>query len=95
MSLEFCDDCVAALKPIHAFKLPGLCGHVSRVADDFDTGQIMAGADFEVIGIMRRTAIPLPGADYTWRDDAGFGAIDAEACVWEAATVSDREDLTP
>lgn len=49
----------------------------------------------QIVGIMRRTAMPLPGDDYAWKDHAGFGVIDAEACVWEAATVSEREDLTP
>jgi subtilisin family serine protease len=49
----------------------------------------------QILGIMRRTAHPLPGDDYAWRDDAGFGAIDPMACVWEASVVSDREDLTP
>ena len=48
----------------------------------------------QILGIMRRTARPLPGADYTWSNDAGFGVIDPEACVREAAVVREREDLT-
>lgn len=49
----------------------------------------------QVEGILRRTAKPLPGADFTWRNDAGFGAIDPTACVEEAARINLREDLTP
>ena len=30
-------------------------------------------------GILQRTARPLPGGSYEWRNDAGFGAIDAAA----------------
>jgi subtilisin family serine protease len=39
----------------------------------------------QIIGILRRTARPLPGADYAWRNDAGFGQIDAIECIIEAA----------
>ena len=49
----------------------------------------------QIVGIIQRTARPLPGASFAWRDDAGFGAIDAEACVREAARVNEREDRTP
>jgi subtilisin family serine protease len=35
----------------------------------------------QIVGIMRRTAQPLPGADYRWQDDAGFGVIVPEQCV--------------
>jgi subtilisin family serine protease len=35
----------------------------------------------QILGIMRRTAQPLPGSDYRWQDDAGFGVIQAGACV--------------
>ncbi len=35
----------------------------------------------QILGIMRRTSQPLPGADYRWQDDAGFGIIQAAACV--------------
>jgi subtilisin family serine protease len=46
-------------------------------------------------GIIRRTSQPLPGASYDWRNDAGFGVIDAEACLREAARVRlPVEDLT-
>ena len=29
----------------------------------------------QIVGIMRRTAQPLPGSDYKWQDAAGFGRI--------------------
>ncbi len=35
----------------------------------------------QILGMMRRTAQPLPGADYRWQDDAGFGVIQPEKCV--------------
>jgi hypothetical protein len=38
----------------------------------------------QILGIMRRTAQPLPGSDYRWQDSAGFGLIQPDACVAEA-----------
>lgn len=49
----------------------------------------------QILGIIRRTSRPLPGADYTWRNDMGFGAIDPAACVVEAANIFKRTDLKP
>jgi hypothetical protein len=49
----------------------------------------------QATGIMQRTARPLPGADFTWRNDAGFGVIDPERCVVEAAALSERVELAP
>ena len=37
----------------------------------------------QIAGIMRRTAQPLPGADYAWQDAAGFGRIRPQACLDE------------
>lgn len=48
----------------------------------------------QIRGIIQRTARPLPGADFQWRNDAGFGVIDPEACVVEAAAANQNEDLT-
>lgn len=48
----------------------------------------------QIGGIIKRTARPLPGMDYDWRDDAGFGVIDPEACLDEAAVMNLREDRT-
>jgi subtilisin family serine protease len=44
-------------------------------------------------GILQRTSRPLPGADYTWRNDMGFGQVDAEAAVMEAKAYDRRKDL--
>jgi subtilisin family serine protease len=41
----------------------------------------------QIIGIMRRTAQPLPGRDYRWQNDAGFGRIQPTLCLQEAASV--------
>jgi subtilisin family serine protease len=38
----------------------------------------------QILGIMRRTAQPLPGSDYRWQDSAGFGLIQPDACLAEA-----------
>lgn len=48
----------------------------------------------QVGGIIKRTAKPLPGHDFSWRDDAGSGQLDPERCVEEAATMSSLEDVT-
>lgn len=47
----------------------------------------------QCLGILQRTARPLPGASYAWQKDAGFGQIDPCAAVREAATFEDRIDL--
>lgn len=39
----------------------------------------------QIGGIIKRTARPLVGSDFAWRNDSGFGEIDSEACVEEAA----------
>lgn len=41
----------------------------------------------QIGGIIRRTSRPLPGASYDWQNDAGFGIIDAQACLREAVRV--------
>ena len=43
---------------------------------------------------MQRTSRPLPGGSYDWKNDAGFGSVDAEAAVDEAATFEYRADIT-
>jgi subtilisin family serine protease len=48
----------------------------------------------QVGGIVKRSARPLPGADYTWRDDAGSGVIDPESCIAEADAMLDQRDVT-
>ena len=39
----------------------------------------------QVLGIIRMTSSPLAGHDFAWRNDLGFGLIDAAACVEQAA----------
>ncbi|HYP01514.1 MAG TPA: S8 family serine peptidase [Pyrinomonadaceae bacterium] len=47
----------------------------------------------QIEGIIKRTARPLPGASYSWLNDAGFGRIDPDACILEAAKVNTRKEL--
>jgi subtilisin family serine protease len=49
----------------------------------------------QIGGVIQRTAQPLPGADFAWATAAGFGRIDPDACLAEAAAVNAREDVTP
>jgi subtilisin family serine protease len=48
----------------------------------------------QIAGILRRTAQPLPGADFAWRNDAGAGEINPEACILEATAMRTSEDIT-
>ncbi len=48
----------------------------------------------QIGGILKRTARPLPGDNYQWTDDAGYGVIDPVACVEEAAHAFDRRSVT-
>ena len=47
----------------------------------------------QIVGIMRRTAQPLPGSDYAWQDAAGFGRIRPDMCVKEAVRPFMPRDL--
>jgi subtilisin family serine protease len=48
----------------------------------------------QISGILRRTSRPLPGIDYQWQDDAGFGAIAPDLCLREVAVLNERTDKT-
>lgn len=48
----------------------------------------------QIGGIIRRTAHPFPDSGFQWRNDAGYGRIDPEACLEEVARFQRREDLT-
>jgi subtilisin family serine protease len=48
----------------------------------------------QIAGILRRTARPLAGSDFRWRDDAGVGAIDPERCLEEAAAMRSQREIT-
>jgi subtilisin family serine protease len=47
----------------------------------------------QIEAIVRRTARPLPNASFEWSNDAGFGAIDARACLDEVQHMHERKDL--
>jgi subtilisin family serine protease len=44
----------------------------------------------QIRGIMQRTARPLT-AGYSWKNDAGFGRLDPEACLYEVERLSLKE----
>ena len=44
-------------------------------------------------GILQRTSNPLPGETFEWRNDAGFGQIDAAKAIEEALTFTNRKEL--
>ncbi|HZI18044.1 MAG TPA: S8 family serine peptidase [Pyrinomonadaceae bacterium] len=48
----------------------------------------------QVEGIIVRTARPLPGDSFVWRDNAGFGRINPDACIEEALNINVRKDIT-
>jgi subtilisin family serine protease len=48
----------------------------------------------QIEGIIRRTARPLPGANFSWANDAGFGQLDAAACLSEVDMLFRRKDRT-
>ncbi len=48
----------------------------------------------QVEGILRATSTPLPGVDYAWKNNAGFGVINPEGCLDEAVKVAGRQDIT-
>lgn len=47
----------------------------------------------QILGIIRATARPLPGATYQWANDLGFGVISPAACVAEARQALVRTEL--
>ncbi len=60
-------------------------------------GLMMVAADtplnsLQCLGILQRTAKPLPGGSYDWVNDAGFGRIDPEAAITEARNFNARID---
>lgn len=48
----------------------------------------------QLTGILRRTAQPLPGTDFNWRNDAGYGAVQPRACLEEVRKLRERRDRT-
>ena len=47
----------------------------------------------QIEAIIHRTSQPLPGANFTWLNDAGFGRIAPEACLREAALAYKRKEV--
>ncbi|MGB3471413.1 MAG: S8 family serine peptidase [Erythrobacter sp.] len=47
----------------------------------------------QIIGMLRRTALPLPGHSYDWRNDAGFGAVQAGAAIREALASGPSQEV--
>jgi subtilisin family serine protease len=45
----------------------------------------------QCMGILQRTARPLPGGSYEWRNDAGFGQIQPERALGEARELTRRD----
>lgn len=48
----------------------------------------------QIEGIVRSTAKPLPGGSFVWVNDVGFGVVDPEKCLEQAALTNAREDKT-
>ena len=48
----------------------------------------------QIQGIIIRTSTPLPGCDYNWRNDSGFGSINPEKCFEEAKNIRKKKDIT-
>lgn len=48
----------------------------------------------QIEGLLRSTAKPLPGASFTWVNDAGFGVVSPEDCLREAGNIDVRKDRT-
>jgi subtilisin family serine protease len=65
----------------------GVAGLMLAINDSLTSAQIE--------GVLQRTAQPLAGATFAWKNDAGFGRIHPDACLEEAAKVNTREDRTP
>jgi hypothetical protein len=49
----------------------------------------------QCVGILLRTARPLPGASYDWGNDVGFGRVNPAAAVEEAAAANGRREVRP
>jgi subtilisin family serine protease len=47
----------------------------------------------QIGGIIQRTSRPLPGADFQWRDDSGYGVINPDACLEQVETLGNRREI--
>jgi len=48
----------------------------------------------QIAGIMKRTATPITGLNYDWKNDTGFGIINVNACIEETIRFQDFKDIT-
>ncbi|WP_394970361.1 S8 family serine peptidase [uncultured Croceitalea sp.] len=48
----------------------------------------------QIAGILKRTATPITGLNYDWKDDTGFGLVNVDACIQEANQLINFEDVT-
>lgn len=67
--------------------MAGVIGLMLGVAPKLTAAQIQ--------GIIQRTSQPLPGQNYEWTNDSGFGVVQEQACVAEAKALSQRVKLNP
>lgn len=49
----------------------------------------------QITGIIQRTSQPLSGTTYDWVTDAGYGVLNAPACIEEASTMHARKRIEP
>lgn len=47
----------------------------------------------QIRGIIQSTANPLPGFDFTWQNDAGYGVIDPDRCLGEVTVVREPREV--
>jgi subtilisin family serine protease len=47
----------------------------------------------QISGIMVRTSKPLPSLSYSWRNDCGFGVLDARKCLEETMIINKKSEL--
>jgi subtilisin family serine protease len=72
----------------------------TSMASPYVTGVVglMLGANRELtaaqcLGILQRTARPLPGASYDWVNDVGYGRLDPIGAVEEARVINTRVEI--
>ena len=63
----------------------GVMGLMFAIKPDLTAAQCLA--------ILQATAQPLPGTDYAWRDDSGFGEVDVDAALRAVAQFDQRREL--
>jgi hypothetical protein len=47
----------------------------------------------QICGIKQRTAQPLPGRNFEWADDSGYGVVNGAECFAEAVHIDERRKL--